>query len=53
MHAMGTLSDADQETLVSTYWETAPAGSGATFRKRRERAITRLRDAFRRIYGLD
>lgn len=51
MQAMGTLSDADQETLVSTYWGTAPAG--ATFRKRRERAITRLRDAFRRIYGLD
>jgi RNA polymerase sigma-70 factor (ECF subfamily) len=53
MHAMGTLSEADQETLISTYWETAPAVAGATFRKRKERALTRLRDAFRRIYGLD
>ena len=53
MHAMGTLSEADQQTLVSTYWETASAEKGATFRKRRERALTRLRDTFRRIYGLD
>lgn len=53
MHAMGTLSKVDQETLVSTYWDTAAAANGATFRKRRERALTRLRDSFRRIYGLD
>lgn len=51
--AMGTLSDADQETLVSTYWDSAASASGATLRKRRERALTRLRDAFRRLYGLD
>lgn len=53
MNAMGTLSQADQETLVSTYWETAAAVGGATFRKRRERAVVRLRNAFKRLYGLD
>ena len=53
MHAMGELSKADQDTLTATYWETAAAVGGATFRKRRERALTRLRDTFRRLYGLD
>lgn len=53
MQAMGTLSESDQETLVSTYWETAASAGGATLRKRRERALTRLRDTFRRLYGLD
>jgi RNA polymerase sigma-70 factor (ECF subfamily) len=53
MHAMGELSPADQETLTATYWETAPEVGGATFRKRRERALHRLRDSFRRLYGLD
>ncbi|MBE2250141.1 MAG: sigma-70 family RNA polymerase sigma factor [Myxococcus sp.] len=53
MHAMGALSAADQETLVATYWETDGAVGGGTFRKRRERALTRLRDRFRRLYGLD
>ncbi len=53
MHAMGTLSEADQETLVATYWDTAASAGGATLRKRRERALTRLRDTFRRLYGLD
>jgi RNA polymerase sigma-70 factor (ECF subfamily) len=53
MHAMGELSAADQETLTATYWETSAGATGATFRKRRERALTRLRDTFRRMYGLD
>lgn len=53
LHAVGTLSPSDQETLVSTYWDTAAEVGGATFRKRRERALTRLRDTFRRLYGLD
>ncbi|MFZ5441213.1 MAG: RNA polymerase sigma factor [Myxococcota bacterium] len=53
LNALGTLSPADQETLVATYWDTAASASGATLRKRRERALTRLRDAFRRLYGLD
>lgn len=53
LHAMGALSEADQETLTATYWETSTGATGATFRKRRERALTRLRDTFRRLYGLD
>lgn len=51
--ALGTLSAMDQETLVATYWETAGSAGGATLRKRRARALTRLREAFRRLYGLD
>lgn len=53
IEALGTLSEADQQTLIATYWETASTVSGATLRKRRARALTRLRDAFRRLYGLD
>lgn len=51
--AMGTLSDKDRETLLATFWEEAAGVSGPTLRKRRERALVRLRDAFRRLYGLD
>lgn len=50
---MGQLSPADQETLVATFFDEAASASGATFRKRRERALARLRDAFKRLYGLD
>lgn len=49
--AMGALSEVDQETLLSTYFETEPTATGSTLRKRRERALTRLRDSFRRLYG--
>lgn len=51
--AMGTLSETDRETLIATFWEEAASTSGATLRKRRERALVRLRSAFRRLYGLD
>lgn len=51
--ALGTLSDTDEEALVSMFWEEAASVSGATLRKRRERAMTRLRATFRRLYGLD
>jgi RNA polymerase sigma-70 factor, ECF subfamily len=51
--ALGTLSPTDQETLLATFREEAASASGATLRKRRERALTRLRLAFRRLYGLD
>ncbi len=51
--ALGTLSAADQETLQATYWETGASVSGAALRKRRSRALSRLREAFRRLYGLD
>jgi len=49
---MGTLSAQDRETLTATFWEEAGPVPGATFRKRRERALTRLRQAFRRMHGL-
>lgn len=51
--ALGELSDADRETLIATFWEEAATVSGATLRKRRERAIDRLRKSFRRLYALD
>ena len=50
---LGTMSEADQETLVATFWEEAASVSSSTLRKRRERALPRLRDAFRRLYGLE
>lgn len=51
--ALGELSAEDREALIATYWEEAASVSGATLRKRRERALKRLREAFRRLYGLD
>jgi RNA polymerase sigma-70 factor (ECF subfamily) len=51
--ALGELSEVDRETLVATFWEEAASTSGATLRKRRARAIDRLRVSFRRLYGLD
>jgi RNA polymerase sigma-70 factor (ECF subfamily) len=51
--ALGELSRQDQEALVSTFWEEATHVTGATLRKRRERALKRLRDTFKRLYGLD
>lgn len=48
-----TLSEADQATLRATVEGEAPDPSiaGATFRKRRERAFARLREAWRKVYG--
>ena len=51
--ALGELSGDDQEALMATYWEEAASVSGATLRKRRERALHRLRETFKRLYGLD
>jgi DNA-directed RNA polymerase specialized sigma24 family protein len=49
---LGQLSDLDQQTLLATFNEESPGTlAGATFRKRRERALMRLRDAWRRIYA--
>lgn len=49
---LGSLSPDDRATLASTFAEETPAGvSGAAFRKRRERAMTRLKEAWRRIHG--
>lgn len=53
IEAMGELSESDRETLVSTFWDEAASVSGATLRKRRERAMDRLRSAFKRLYGID
>lgn len=53
MEALGTLSASDQETLLATYFDHATSASGATLRKRRERALDRLRLAFRRLYAVD
>jgi RNA polymerase sigma-70 factor (ECF subfamily) len=54
--AVATLSDlspTDRETLVATFWDESGAVSGATFRKRRERALLRLRNSWRKLYGTD
>lgn len=51
--AMGELPEADRETLLATFLDEATSVSGATLRKRRERASDRLRASFRRLYGLD
>jgi RNA polymerase sigma-70 factor (ECF subfamily) len=48
--ALGQLSEPDRVALVAAYWDEAPAGDPAS-RKRRQRAIERLRLAFRRLYG--
>jgi RNA polymerase sigma-70 factor (ECF subfamily) len=51
-HVLGTLSESDQQTLVATLNDETPASvTGATFRKRRERALARLREAWRKVYG--
>ena len=51
---LGTLADVDRETLRATFAEQRDDDvPDATFRKRRERAMIRLRDAWRRIYGTD
>jgi len=49
---MGQLSAVDRETLLATFLDEASSASGATLRKRRERALSRLREAFKRLYGL-
>jgi RNA polymerase sigma-70 factor (ECF subfamily) len=54
LDAIGQLSEADKETLFATFWEeSSGAAKGPALRKRRERALHRLREAFRRIYGID
>jgi RNA polymerase sigma-70 factor (ECF subfamily) len=46
---VGSLPPADQETLWATFNEL-PDAKGVSFRKRRERALTRLRLAWRRLH---
>lgn len=48
------LSEADRETLELAFSDVPPKArpvSGATFRKRRQRALTRLRAAWRSLHG--
>ena len=53
LDALGELSPEDQEALIATFTEEAASVGGATLRKRRQRALGRLKSAFRRLYGLD
>jgi len=53
LEAMGELPEPDREALVATFWEEAASVRGATLRKRRERALTRLRKAMKRLYGIE
>ena len=53
MNALGSLSEPDRDALVATFWDEAASVAGATLRQRRARALTRLRDTFRRLYGLE
>jgi RNA polymerase sigma factor (sigma-70 family) len=49
---LGSLSESDQQALIATFNEETPDDvAAATFRKRRERALSRLRDAWSRIYA--
>jgi RNA polymerase sigma-70 factor (ECF subfamily) len=52
LSALGELSESDRAALVAAYWDEAPAGDPAS-RKRRQRAVERLRLAFRRLYGAE
>jgi RNA polymerase sigma-70 factor, ECF subfamily len=52
LSALGELSESDRAALVAAYWDEAPAGD-PTSRKRRQRAVERLRLAFRRLYGVE
>jgi RNA polymerase sigma-70 factor (ECF subfamily) len=49
--SLGELSELDKETLLATFWDEGSSASGATLRKRRERALARLKASFRRLYG--
>lgn len=52
LEVLGGLSEPDRATLIATFQDAAGSVEGATFRKRRERALKRLRAAFRSIYGI-
>ncbi|AKU99020.1 RNA polymerase sigma-70 factor, ECF subfamily [Labilithrix luteola] len=50
--SLGELSVLDQETLRAAFFEEMGVGAeGSTFRKRKERALDRLRATWRRLYG--
>ncbi|MEZ4317008.1 MAG: sigma-70 family RNA polymerase sigma factor [Myxococcota bacterium] len=47
---LGTLSESDRQTLLAAASDARP--SGATFRKRLQRALQRLQTSFGRAHGL-
>ena len=47
------LAAGDQALVISVLEESFPAGSGAAARKRKERALTRFKQAWRSLYGFD
>lgn len=51
--AFGALGEADKDTLLAAFSADADArlAGGATFRKRKERALDRLRDLLRKLHG--
>jgi len=51
LQAMGTLSAADQQALRDAFWDHDGAPRPAAARKQKERAVSRLRLALRRLYG--
>ncbi len=52
LEALGTLSQNDRDALIASYIHEA-GDSTAAGRKRRQRALERLRGAFRRLYGTE
>lgn len=52
MDVMQGLSGEDQATLVGAFWEEAREAASPALRKRRQRALERLRAAFKRLYEL-
>jgi RNA polymerase sigma-70 factor, ECF subfamily len=48
--AMHELSAEDRAALVGAFWEEARESASPALRKRRQRALARLRAAFRRLY---
>lgn len=53
VHALGELTERDRDALHATFMEESVEVSAAGLRKRRQRAMQRLRNRFRRLYGLD
>lgn len=51
--ALEGLSERDRELLIASFTGTESQVNDAKQRKRRQRAIERLRLSFRRLYGLD
>jgi RNA polymerase sigma-70 factor (ECF subfamily) len=50
MDVLQGLSEEDRATLVGAFWEEAQEAASPALRKRRQRALDRLRAAFKRLY---